>query len=246
VRNMGRYITLGIPFLPNMLFSWLLASGNRWVLAHYTTLHDVGIFAVADIFSQLFYVVVLYPFNGAYLPYIFNQYAQNKGNILATERLNQRVMWASMVILTTAMLITYCLTQPLLYMLFPAAYHEALPYVPYLLISSVWLMGQHFAATFVMHHKKSWFLACALVVPATVNMVLTAMLTPLYNITGCVIASMTSYATFFALTLWYNHSLQRQYRTDVTHSGDTATTPARSHEYAADLESTTPLETDRQ
>jgi O-antigen/teichoic acid export membrane protein len=247
--SMGKirhYVTFGIPFIPSILFSWLLASGNRWVLAHYATLHDVGIFAVADIFSQLFYVVILYPFNGSYVPYIFKQYAQNKDSLLCVERLHQRTMWGVMIGLSTTMLICYSITQPILYMLFPAAYHQALAYVPYLLLSAVFWLGQYFAATFVLYNKKSWFLACALIIPATLNMVLTALLTPLLNITGCVIASLISYATFFGLTLWYNHYLQRQYRKNVTHPAGTATSPVHSHEHGADHESPTLQETDQQ
>ncbi len=37
------YLKTGLPFIPSMLFGWILSSSNRWILAAYCSLASVGI-----------------------------------------------------------------------------------------------------------------------------------------------------------------------------------------------------------
>ncbi|MDZ4151762.1 lipopolysaccharide biosynthesis protein, partial [Methylicorpusculum sp.] len=90
------YLRLSLPFIPGMLFNWVLVAGNRWLLARYGTLHDVGIYSLADTFGQLYYTLILYPMAGSYLPHLMHQFAQNKNDIAAVEHHNRRTMYLSM------------------------------------------------------------------------------------------------------------------------------------------------------
>jgi O-antigen/teichoic acid export membrane protein len=205
-------IKAGLPFIPTVLFGWILATGDRWILAQYATLHDVGIYATADLISQLFYFAVLYPWSGSYLPYIMNQFNQHKDSILLIEQWNQKIMWQTMITVGIIIIVGFILTKPLLSFILPPAYYAATHYMLILLVGQLFLLGSYFAACFIQFHKKSYFLASAIAVPAFLNIGLNILLIPHFQIYGCTVATLISYVIYFMITLWYNIFLQRQYK----------------------------------
>jgi O-antigen/teichoic acid export membrane protein len=209
--KIGEFIQLGLPFVPTVLFGWLLASGDRWVLAHYSSLENVGIYSLADTSTQLFQFFILYPWSGSYLPYILSEYTRNKDNLRAIEQFNKRVMALSMATLTVIIVGGFYLTKPLLAYFIPTHYQDALHYVLPLFIGKIFLLGSYFASSFIQFHKKRYFLSFILCVPALLNIGLNCVLIPRYEIHGCVLATVISYIVYFALTLWYSCFLQQKY-----------------------------------
>lgn len=207
---MSAYLAQGLPFVPTVLFGWLLASGDRWALAQLTTLHHVGIYSVADTFGQLFQFVILIPFSNAYLPMLMTKFAQNPDKLLSIEQENKKVMWTCMAAITMLITLGYLCARPILYFLLPATYHEAITYIWLLLIGYIFLMGSYFAAGFIQFHKKRYFLAFALCIPALINIVLNFALIPYLQIYGCVLATVIAYAIYFFMMLWYNNRLGKR------------------------------------
>jgi len=201
------YLKLGAPFIPTVLFSWILSSGDRWVLAHMGTIHDVGIYSVADAFGQLFHLLVLYPMSCAYVPYILRSYKEQERDIMHVEQWNQKVMHYSMIGFFVIITVGYIVCKPILYYLLPASYYEAVDYIWFILIGSVFFMGTYFANCLIQHHKKRCFLGLVLLLPATLNIILNCILIPYYRIYGCVCATLVAYISYFALTVWYNKKI---------------------------------------
>lgn len=204
------YLRIGVPFIPPLLLSIILGSGNRFILAHYATLDDVGIYAIADSCGQLFNAFILYPFSGSYHPYILYTYAHNKNNIRDIEYTNQRIMWITICTLIVCISAGYVLFKSWLHIFFPPHYYQVIRYIPYILYGSVFLLGQYFASAFIQFQKCTWFLSCVLIIPAGVNSVLGYILIPSFKIYGCLIASVFSYALFFMITLAYNRYILKK------------------------------------
>lgn len=207
IQHMARYLHLGIPFIPGILFAWILSSGDKWVLAHYGTLHDVGIYAIADAFSQLFYVVILYPLAGSYLPWLFKQFANDASAIAIVEQQNKKIMYRSMLGVACAISLAYVLGKPILYWILPIKYHESILYIWLILMGNVFWMGTYFASALIQYHKKSYFLAGAICVPALLNIGLNILLIPVLGIYGCSLATLIAYTAYFGLILGYNRHL---------------------------------------
>jgi len=201
------YIILGIPFIPSILFAWMLSSGDKWVLTHYATMHDVGIYAIADAFSQLFYMLVLYPMSGSYLPWLFKQFAHNKDNLQPIEKYNKKIMYWCMLGMALLISACYIICKPVLFWALPHHYHEAIQYIWLILMGNVFLMGTYFCSAIIQFHKKTYFLAFALCLPALANVGLNIMLIPHYGIYGCAGATLLAYIGYFLLTLWYNQKV---------------------------------------
>lgn len=210
LRLMGSYIIMGLPFIPSMLFGVLLASGDRWVLAHLSTLHNVGIYSVANTLGQLTNMIVFYAITGSYMPYMLNRFTENNNNIIRLEQENKRAMWASMVASFILLTIGFATGRPLLYWLMPVAFHEAISYMYMLLLGSVFLLGTCFLNCLIQFKKKSLFLGLVLCLPASMNVLLNLLLIPYLGLYGCVVATLISYISYFVITFVYNVSLIRK------------------------------------
>ena len=197
-----KYIHQGLPFIPGILCNWMLASSDRWVLGYYTSMHEVGIYSVADLFAQLFYSLVLVPWASSYLPYIMNRYKDSQ-NIESVEQENSTLMWITMAGLATSISLLFLLGKPLLYIILPAAYYQALNYVWLLLMGQIFLLGTYFNSTLLQFKKHTYFLAFALMIPGLLNIGLNIVLIPSYGISGCSFATLVSYGIYFALVSWY-------------------------------------------
>lgn len=208
IKKIRWYLYLGFPFIPGMLLSIALGSGNRFILAQYASLHEVGIYSLTESFGQLFQAIVLVPLSGSYLPHILVQY-KNGQNIFAVEQTNQRIMYKSMFLMGLCIFCGYVVCKPLLYAIIPAQFRQALPCIPYTLFGYVFLMGQYFASAFIQFHKRTWFLSSSLIIPALCNILLAYMFVPRFKMYGCLLASVCAYAVFFIITLAFNWYLQR-------------------------------------
>ena len=201
------YILYGLPFIPGIICSWMLSSADRWVLASYSSMHEVGIYAIADMFAQLFYTLVLIPWSGSYLPYIMQRYAAHKDNLAPIERENRQIMCMSMIGATIVILIGFFCSRSLLHYLLPPTYYAAIPYILVLLLGQIFLLGSYFASSLIQFHKRSYFLASALAIPALINLLLNLLLTPYFGIPGCTAATLISYGIYFMITYLYNKTL---------------------------------------
>ena len=206
------YLKLGFPFIPAILCNWVLSSGDKWVLARYASLHDVGIYTIADMFGLLYQMIILYALRSSYTPHLMRKFATNQDNLKSVERWNQKNMWVSMIGMASLITAGYLIGKPILYWVLPLKYHEAVNYIWLVLMGYIFLMGTGFANTLIQFHKRTYFLAFALFVPAMLNIGLNILLIPYFNIYGCVSATLISYIVYFLLTLWYNHRLQRSYK----------------------------------
>lgn len=204
------YLKLGLPFVPGMLFAWVLASGDRWFLGNYTTLHNVGIYSLADTFGMLYQMIILHPINNAYVPYIFKKFSENKNNTKHIEQENKKnAVWA-MIIGAVVVSAGYLVCKPLLYWFLPNNYHAVITYIWLILMSNVFLTGAQITANYIRYQKKTMFHVLSLLVAATVNCILNALLVTKFEIYGCIIATLIAYIIYFLITLWYNNFLVKK------------------------------------
>jgi len=210
LRKLTYYVRLGLPFIPSVLFSWILSSSDRWMLARMTSLHDVGLYALADAFGQLYQMLILYPLSSAYLPHLMQQFGRNKHNLFIVEQRNRTVTYWGMVIVACCITIGYFIGKPLVYWLLPAKYHAALHYVWFILMGYVFLTGTYCLSALIQFHKRTLFLAYALFIPALMNVVLNFLLIPRWHILGCVLATLIAQITYFCIVWWYSTRLITQ------------------------------------
>lgn len=210
IHKTKKYIYYGLPFISTILLSWIISSSDRWILGYYGSMHEVGIYSIADMFAQVFNALVLQPWAGSYLPYIMKEYAHHQDSLMHVEQKNRQTMIISMIIGACAILLGCMVGIPLCYSLFPASYHASLEYIWLLLFGQLFLLGSYFSSCLIQFKKKRYFLAYSYALPALLNIILSIVLVPYFKIYGAVIATLTSYLLFFIVTLLYNAHLQKK------------------------------------
>jgi O-antigen/teichoic acid export membrane protein len=202
LKKTKEYISRGAPLVPKILLMWVLSGADRWVLARYSSMHDVGIYSVADAFSYLFYLLILMPWNGSYLPWMLRELTHSKHDTRLIEQKNRTIMWYTMGGVSVLMVFCFIVFQPVLRWIIPAQYHEALPYILIILFGQVFLLGANFGSCILQFRKQSYLMLGALVVPSVLNVGLNILLIPHYRLYGCTGATLISYATYFCIILW--------------------------------------------
>lgn len=201
ITNARSLLVLGFPFIPNILFAWLLSSGNRWLLAYLTNMETVGIYALADMVGQMFNLCILYPMSGSYIPYMLQQFAQHPDQAQKLEAQNRKAMWWTMGV--TAVLMTLCTIFAHIFgpYILPQNYVPALKYIWFILMGYVFLMGTYFSSCYLLYRKKTWLLLGTTAISAVVNVLLNLLLIPFFSIYGSVFASLMAYVLFFILNI---------------------------------------------
>jgi len=204
------YLKYGLPFVPGALCSWIFDSSDRWVLAHYATIHDVGIYSLASVFGQLFQILILIPMERAYIPAVMKKFSEHKDDLLSVERWNRKMMVSSMIGLGIIISVGYVVCKPILYYILPLRYQPAIKYIWMILMGYIFLLGERFANIFIVFKKKIAFQAASFIVPSMLNLSLNLILVPHFGITGCVIATMLASASHFIIKFGYNFFLGKK------------------------------------
>lgn len=224
LQHLPYYLRMGLPFIPTVLCSWVLSSSDRWLLARMTTLHDVGIYSLADAFGQLYLLVILQPISNAYLPRLMRLFKTDE-NLVAVEQNNRKNTLYGMLIAASIISAGYCICRPLVILLLPNRYHQAVGYIWYILMGYVLLTGTYCFSALIQFCKCRWFLSFSLILPALCNILLNALLIPTWGLHGCVMATLIAQAIYCVTTYWYGSRLLKglaseSYKTrqDLAHS----------------------------
>lgn len=212
----GYHVKKGLPFIPNMLSAWFLASGPRWILAYYGNLEDVGLYALADICTQVYDLVIIQPLNSAYGPYILEKLAHNKNYLQLTEQYNKNIMYICMLAISIIASLGYYLLKPYALLLLPVKYHPVIHYAWLIVLGNIFLTGGYFASIYIQFFKQIRYLTFAWCLPALINILLNMHLIPLWQVYGCIMSNTLTYALYFILLLSYNYWLIHNHKPSQT------------------------------
>lgn len=194
-------LVTGFPFIPNILFTWILSSGNRWMLAYLTGTENAGIYTLADMVGQIFNLCILYPMSGSYIPYMLQQFAQQSDEHQKLEKQNQKIMWITMAIVTVGVSLATGIAFWIGPRILPPSYLKSLNYIWFILMGYVFMLGTYFSSCYLLYRKKTWLLLGITLISAITNIILNFLLIPLFSIYGSVLASLISYVVFFVLNI---------------------------------------------
>lgn len=193
------YLKTGLPFVPNIIFAWLIMACNRWLLNWQLDLKDVGLYSLAENISLIFQALITQPMMHSFLPYVFKKFAQNPNYIVQLDR--QYTRWSCYFIIFFAITtpLGFMIFRPVLCYVLPAKYLVALPLITPLLIAQVIFAGTYLTSASVQYRKKTHYLAILMATSALLAILLNLWLIPTYGIWSCVIAANCAYLCYFSL-----------------------------------------------
>ena len=199
-----KYLKLGLPYVSNIIFTWILATSDRWFLAYWGSLELVGIFALADSFGQLFNLIIINPLIYSYIPYILNQFSQHRDQpeqLIEINQQNLKYMYFSIFSLLILTSLAWLIFKPGLVYFIPVKYCSALNYILIILASQICLMGSCFATCYIQFQKRVYLQLGLIMGTATIKILLNLLLIPPYQLYGCTIATLIAYGLYLWTTI---------------------------------------------
>ena len=195
----------GFPLIFATISSMILTLADRFVIKHFYSLSEVGIYNLGYKLSSAINVVIIQSFQMGFLPIAFSKF--DKPN--AKEFFAKVLTYFTFVLILSIIAISLFSKEVILLLANDKAYFEAYKIVPFIsytfLIKGIYYvfsLGLHFA-------KKTKYNSFIVLIGALVNIILNFLLIPYYGIYGAAIASIIS--SIVIMLLYYYYS-QREYR----------------------------------
>jgi O-antigen/teichoic acid export membrane protein len=187
-------ISFGLPNVTSLLAVWVLQLSDRYLLARFGSLGQVGGYNVAYTLGGVLATAIIAPFN---LAWPTAMYAIAKKDNAA--RLFQLVFrWFSCLLLFA----TYgfsLVSIGLLNFFFPPSYRVSAPIIPIIAMSIMFYGVYIIFLTGGAIRRKTWFAVLFTATSAVVNILLNLVLIPLYGSMGAALSTLLSYMLLAAL-----------------------------------------------
>jgi O-antigen/teichoic acid export membrane protein len=170
---------------------YFLKLADRYVLAHYSTLHDIGIYSFAYTLSNIAYSLSALVIVGLFQPHIVE--AHNRVDLESRDRLLGQLTRTSLTAVMAASAVA-ALVAPYAILLARPGYGDSATVLPWLLLTLIPVVAAYPASTVLMLEGKLWASlvggALAIAVSAPINLVLV----PRISYRGSLIASAVGFS----------------------------------------------------
>ncbi len=181
-------LKLSLPFVPGALSYWLLNSANRWILLHYGTLADVGLFSLAIKFTSIFDPLIIQPFLNANNPRTLKQFSE--GNF--TQKF--RYLYPGVILFFLTM--SFIIQQLAKWMIDPA-YAGSLPLIPVMITGVSLSVLAQVTALLLLFRKKVGQTFTSIVAGSIVSVSASFILVPVYGSMGAAIGTILGNLCWF-------------------------------------------------
>ena len=196
-----KILKYGSPLIGTAFAVWILTTTDRYFLAHYRNVADIGIYAVGGKLAS-FLGLVSGALQMAWAPYAMDiQYEPNAKKIYA------KVFFIYFVVNILAIFFISMFSIDLLKVFTQPAYYSAKAVVPFLCLSVVFFSGYFIVAIGIGITKKAQHTIWITLVAAAVNIVMNFLLTPTIGAVGAALSIMTANFLIFILTLSVSQKL---------------------------------------
>ena len=196
-----KILAYGSPLIGTAFAVWILTTTDRYFLAHYRNIADIGIYAVGFKLAS-FLGLVSGALQMAWSPYAMDiQYEPNAKKIYA------KVFFIYFVVNILAVFFISMFSIDLLKVFTQPAYYSAKAVVPFLCMSVVFFSGYFIVSIGIAVTKKAQHTIWITLTAAAVNIVMNFLLTPAIGAVGAALSIMTANFLIFVLTLWVSQKL---------------------------------------
>jgi O-antigen/teichoic acid export membrane protein len=206
-RNISRswakiLLTFGLPFVIAR-FCWLLLnSADRYFLAYYRDLSEVGMYGLGYRSGLIVMIIVIVPFQLAWGPYVFSRSAEHKKTSVPDfSRSFTYLMFA--FALVSLLLIMF--SKEIVRFLGSGKFPTAAYVVPFVLLAYLFSAVYFWSGSFFHLKKKTWLLSMILVGGALLNLGLNRLMVPRYGWIGAALVTVITIGGVGLVTLFIGY-----------------------------------------
>lgn len=199
-----RLLAFGAPLIVTALLSLLMHEADRYFLKHYAGLGEVGVYSLAYKIGQAVNMLFLIPFSAIWNVVMYEMAAEPEPQ-KNYARVYEYFTYALLIVTLAASLFAY----PLLPLLTPGEYSQAVDLIPIILLAyMLFAMHQQFSVPALLA-KRTAALIPVSIAGVVVNVVLNFLLIPQFGAAGAAWASVATYGTFSFVGLYRYRSFDR-------------------------------------
>lgn len=199
---MQSMLAFGIPTIFSNLASWVLQISDRYLLGHFVSLTQAANYSVAYTLGGVLSPVVLAPFNLAWTPMMYT-FAKRKD---AAHIFQLVFRWFSVVLLFSTFALSL-LSILVFELFFPPSYLAAVPVIPVIAMSTLFIGVWYMFMTGVYIRRKTILELLYMVIAATTNLLLNLFLIPHYGAMGAAVSTLLAYLILITVTLIINEKI---------------------------------------
>ena len=208
--NMLKY---SVPMIPNSLGWWVSNSSDKYMLTLFCGVATTGVYSVSQRIPSLFATVSTIFISSWQISAIDDFGSQESIDFYS----HVYRLYSTFNVLTVSGLIL--LTKPIASFLFSKSFFDGWQFVPVLLLAFLFQAMSSYMGTIYTSAKKTKMLFVSTVIAALANIVLNAILIPVFDAQGAAIATFASYFIIWIIRLFDTRKIIRlkiAYRTDLT------------------------------
>ena len=185
-----KVLSISLPLLMGSIISWVLALSDRFFLAKFCTLSDVGLYSLSYKIANIFNMLVINSLTVFYAPHIYKRFQLD--GIVSTEKNNRRYFYIYLLFSFIVVTTFYFLVQLIFPFFVNNRYSEAKRYIFPLLVSHIFVGATYFRTYLINYNKLTNYLFYINLVSAIVNIFTNFIFIPKYGIVAAVLTTLLS------------------------------------------------------
>lgn len=198
-------LAYSLPLVPHQLAGWVISMIDRFIIANYFGLAQVGIYSLSFQIAQSTNVVSG-ALNQAMVPLLFGKLAEAKPKWSEIQRINQLYALV-LLIFSLALFVLFVAISPFV---LKKEYALVSNYVPWLIFAFLLLSASRIASNYLMFYRKTAQLSILTLISSLISLTSNILLIPIY---GVIAACWSAVGAFFFLliaTSWYANKCRYQ------------------------------------
>lgn len=192
-------LKFGLPYIPVLFFSWVIDFSDRYLLAHLSSLQQVGLYSVGYRIGQAMYLVIK-TFVVAWVPLMLSLHQKHGDN---ARSIFGRMFTYFLLLLIFLFVFVSIFSKDIIQVFTTSAYKDAASVIPWISFSYV-LNGVYlFMLSGLIVAKNVYAQPIILLVSAVLNIVLNVVFIPNLGMIGSAVATLISYSLVAAATYYF-------------------------------------------
>jgi len=184
-----KMLAYSAPLVPDSLAAMVMTSADRFFLAHYSTLSEVGIYSLGYKFGMIISLLLIEPFRKIWDVMIFSV-AQKKKDM---QEYYSLLMTYFLLVASTLFLILNCPIKEIIQVIAGREFWPAYTIVPIISLAFVFLGINIIWGVGYLIKRKTKYVPIMTIISAGLNVILNYFLVPPFGMMGAAVATLISY-----------------------------------------------------
>lgn len=202
-------LLFALPLIPHALALWGKSGIDKVLITNFRGLSENGIYSTALTWSSII-AIMINSFGNAYTPYVLKRLSaidsKEDKNAAENKRSIVKTSYAFLIFVTFVVVVCYGLFYALILFIYPKSYHQAVVYLPWLLVGEYFRAWYMIYTNFIYYTLNTKVLGLITFLLSMVQFVLSYILISQIGTMGAAVSTcVVSFLIAFCVCLYSNH-----------------------------------------